>query len=87
MHVNTDPAPPPQKPNWRDYQELTTTLLPDSLVMLVPLPELERRAHEINVTHPHLREETPVRVALEVKRRRQLQGLRGASDLSRNQVA
>ena len=76
MRVNTDPAPPPAKPNWLDYQELTTTptLLPDSMVMLVPLAELERRAEEINITHPHLREETPVRVALEVQRRQRLSG-------------
>ena len=76
MRVNTDPAPPAPKPNWLDYQELITTptLMPDALVMLVPVSELERRAQEINITHPHLREETPVRVALEVQRRQRLSG-------------
>lgn len=76
MRVNHDPAPPARKPCLRDYKELTTTptLLPDALVMLVPLPELERRAQEIDITHPHLREETPIRVALERQRRQRLSG-------------
>ena len=42
--------------------------------MLVPLPELERRAHEIDATHPHYREETPLVVAWERRRRQHLSG-------------
>lgn len=74
MHLNTTPVEPPRKPCMRDYADLKATLLPDNLVMLVPLDELERRAHEINVTHPRFREETPVVVAVERGRRARLSG-------------
>jgi hypothetical protein len=87
MQINKDPDLPPRKPCLRDYQQLTTTLLPDNLVMIVPLDELERRAREIDATHPQFREETPIRVALERKRRRDLQGLLVAQVPGRNQVA
>ena len=75
MHLNTTPVVPPRKPCIRDYADLKATLLPDNLVMLVPLDELERRAHEINATHPRFREETPVVVAAERTRRARLSGL------------
>jgi len=83
VYLNTDPAPTPRKPCLRDLSILTATLLPPALVMLVPLPELERRAHEIDATHPHYREETPLVVAWERRRR---QRLSGQLQLSVNQV-
>ncbi|MDO7885319.1 hypothetical protein [Hymenobacter cheonanensis] len=87
MHINTDPVQPLGKPCIRDFHQLTTTLLPAALVMLVPLPELERRAQEIDATHPHFREETPVVIAIERKRRHTLNGLRVTQSVGRNQVA
>ena len=75
MKLNTEPVEPQRKPCIRDYAELKATLLPDSLVMLVPLDELERRAHEINATQPRFREETPIVVAAERTRRSRLRGL------------
>jgi hypothetical protein len=75
MRLNTEPVEPPRKPCIRDYAELKATLLPDSLVMLVPIDELERRANEINATQPRFREETPIVVATERKRRSLLSGL------------
>ncbi|WBO86272.1 hypothetical protein [Hymenobacter yonginensis] len=74
MHLNTDPTPPARRPCLRDLATLTATLLPPALVMLAPLPELERRCHEINATHPQYREETPLVVAYEHRRREQLSG-------------
>jgi hypothetical protein len=52
-----------------------TGLLPATLVPLLPLKELKRRAHEINVTHPQYREETPLVLAYEQRRRQRLSGL------------
>jgi hypothetical protein len=69
MHLNVTPAEKAQKPNWLDYAELTRTLLPDALVALAPLPELKRRIEEINIMYPRFREETPLVLAYEVKRR------------------
>lgn len=74
MHLNTDPVQPARKPCIRDFHQLTTTLLPPALVMLVPLTELERRAEEINATHPHFQEETPLVVQWERRRRERLSG-------------
>lgn len=74
MYLNTDPVPAPRKPCLRDLAVLTATLLPANLIMLVPLPELERRAQEINATHPHFQEETPLVVAWERRRRQRLSG-------------
>lgn len=87
MHINTDPVQPPRKPCIRDFHQLTTTLLPPALVMLAPLPELERRAQEIDATHPHFREETPVVVAIERQRRQRLTGLNVSHVAGHNQVA
>ncbi len=75
MHLNTEPVGPQRKPNIFDFAELKATLLPDTLVMLVPLEELDRRANEIDATHPRFREETPVVVAIERNRRARLSGL------------
>lgn len=74
MHLNTDPIPPLRKPCLRDLAQLTTTLLPAALVMLAPLPELERRIQEINATHPQYQEETPLVLRYERKRRQKLSG-------------
>jgi hypothetical protein len=74
VYLNTDPAPAPRKPCLRDLAVLTATLLPANLIMLVPLPELERRAQEINATHPHFQEETPLVVQWERRRRQRLSG-------------
>jgi hypothetical protein len=76
MHLNTTPAEPARKPNLRELAQLTspTGLLPATLVPLLPLKELRRRAHEINVTHPQYREETPLVVAWEQQRRQRLSG-------------
>jgi hypothetical protein len=74
MHLNTDPIEPERKPCWRDMHHLTTTLLVPTLVQLVPLKELRRRIREINATHPQYREETPLVLAHEVRRRARLSG-------------
>ncbi|GAB2954599.1 hypothetical protein GCM10027048_20080 [Hymenobacter coalescens] len=71
MHLNTDPQEPARRPCLRDLATLTATLLPPALVMLTPLAELERRCREINVTHPHYREETPLVLTYEQRRRGQ----------------
>lgn len=92
MRVNTDPMPahtsplPPRKPCIRDLHQLTTTLLPANLVALVPLDELERRAEEINTTHPQYQEETPLVVAWEKQRRQRLSGSLAVT-VSRTQAA
>ena len=74
MHLNTDPAAPPRKPCIRDLATLTTTLLPSAVVQLVPLKQLRRRVREINATHPHFQEETPLVLAYETSRRARLSG-------------
>lgn len=74
MHLNTDPPEPARLPCLRDLATLTATLLPPALVMLVPLPELERRCREINLTHPRYQEETPLVLRYEERRRGQLTG-------------
>ncbi len=87
MHLNTTPPAPARKPCWRDYARLTTTLLPDALVQLVPLKQLKRRIREINATHPQYREETPLVLAYETSRRRRFApGLR-VSVTAASQVA
>ncbi|MGI4870665.1 MAG: hypothetical protein ACRYFX_05735 [Janthinobacterium lividum] len=74
MRVNHDPAPPLRLPNILDFATLTTTLLRPELVALVPLAELARRCQEINATHPHYQEETPLVLRLETQRRQRLSG-------------
>lgn len=71
MHLNTTPAPALGKPCLRDMAQLTspTGLLPATLVPLLPFKQLKRRAQEIEVTHPQYREELPVLLAYEAKRR------------------
>ena len=76
MHLNVSPPEPMRKPCWRDLACLTspTGLLPAAVVPLLPLKQLKRRIREINCTHPQYREETPVVLAHETRRRRQLNG-------------
>jgi hypothetical protein len=74
MYLNTDPPTPAGAPNPQELAELQATLLPPVLVMLVPETELERRCREINISHPHYQEETPVVLADERQRRFQLSG-------------
>jgi hypothetical protein len=62
----------PALPNLRDLAELIEKHLPGPLVQLVPLPELERRCEEINLTMPRFREETPLVLRYETKRRAKL---------------
>jgi hypothetical protein len=87
MHVNTTPPAPARKPCWRDYAQLTATLLPDALVQLVPLKQLKRRIREINATHPQYREETPLVLHYEVQRRQRLSGRLRLSALQPQRVA
>lgn len=72
MHLNTSTSPPLGKPCIRDMANLTssTGLLPANVVPLMPLKHLKRRILEINATHPHFQEETPLVLAYEMKRRR-----------------
>jgi hypothetical protein len=85
MHLNTAPPAPARLPNMLELAQLTspTGLLPATLVPLLPLQELKRRAHEINATHPQYREETPLVLAWEQRRRERLSG---QLEVSVNQV-
>jgi hypothetical protein len=79
MRLNTDPTAPaaPQgKPCIRDMHELVTQHLPEQLVKLVPLDQLDRRCDEIDADHPHLQEETQLVRTLEAKRRARYRGPR-----------
>lgn len=71
MQVNLDPAAPPRKPNLLELAQLTspTGLLPATVVPLLSLKQLRRRAHEIEATHPQYREELPLVLAYEAQRR------------------
>ncbi|UOR06273.1 hypothetical protein MUN82_04055 [Hymenobacter aerilatus] len=63
-------APTPAgKPCIRDYSELVTRVIPEPLAQLVPLPELARRCDEVARTQPRFREETPILLAAETRRR------------------
>jgi len=86
MHRNTTSDEPQRLPNLVELAQLTspTGLLPATLVPLLPLKELKRRAHEIEVTHPQYREELPLVLAYETTRRRRLApGLRVSINHSR----
>lgn len=76
MHLNNDPQAKLGKPCLRDMATLVspTGLLPAALVPLMSDERLSSRANEIGVTHPQYREELPVLVAYEMKRRRRLSG-------------
>ncbi|UOQ99878.1 hypothetical protein MUN81_10345 [Hymenobacter sp. 5317J-9] len=82
MHLNTDPpaplAAPAKLPCMRDMHELMTTHLPEPLVKLVPLDELERRGTELVNEHPRFAEEVPLVLAGEARRRARHRGLVGS---------
>lgn len=87
MHLNTTPAAPLGKPCLRDMAQLTspTGLLPATIVPLLPLKQLRRRAQEIEATHPQYREELPVLLAYEAKRRGRFETLQVS--VNQSQVA
>jgi hypothetical protein len=87
MHLNKAPQEAPRKPCIRDLHQLTTTLLPADLVKLIPLKQLKRRVQEINATHPHFQEETPLVLTWETQRRKRLRGLLTVTARHRHQVA
>jgi len=86
MYLNTDPTPPARKPCIRDLATLTSTLLPPALVQLSSLKQLKRRAREINATHPHFQEETPLVLAWEEQRRQRLSGELAIAGRSRHEA-
>lgn len=75
MQVNTTLNDPPRLPCLRDLAELLRDHLPPaSVIKLTPLPELARRCHEIAAEHQRFREEAPLVLAGEVRRRRRYGG-------------
>lgn len=75
MHINLTPDDPPRLPSIRDFHELLHQHLPPPLILKVtPIPELERRLDEIVLEHPHLREEAPLVLVGERRRRDRLSG-------------
>ena len=74
MHLNATPAPPPAKPCIRDLHELLHDYLTPQLVMLTPLEELARRLHELTAQHPRFREEAPLVLVGEQRRRQRYSG-------------
>jgi hypothetical protein len=94
MHLNSTPPAEPapaKKPCIRDMHELVTKHLPETLVKLTPFEELQRRCTEIDAEHPHLREETPVVLQAEARRRArhhrlQVAGSRTPAPLTATQV-
>ena len=74
MRLNTTPDPLPAKPCMRDMHELVHVVITEPLLMLAPLPELARRLHEVVAQHPRFREEAPLVLAGEERRRRRYSG-------------
>ncbi len=74
MRLNTTPNPPPAKPCIRDMHELIHVVLTPQLLMLAPLQELTRRLHEVVAQQPRFREEAPLVLAGEQRRRAQYSG-------------
>ena len=87
MHLNTTPPPPPGKPCWRDMHELLRDFLPEPLIKLTSLKQLRRRCRELAATHPRFREELPLVLVGEERRRRQLVGGLRVSVVNHSQVA
>jgi hypothetical protein len=82
MHLNTDPpapAGPTKLPCMRDYSDLVHNHMPDQLIKLVPLEELERFGAELVAEQPRFAEEVPLRVAGEAHRRARHRGLQVGS--------
>ena len=74
MHLNTEPPAAAGKPSIRDYADLVKDYMPDQLVKLVPLEELERFGQELVADQPRFAEEVPVRLAGEARRRARYKG-------------
>lgn len=89
MHLNTTPSAPLGKPCLRDMANLTspTGLLPAHVVPLIPLKQLKRRIREINASHPHFQEETPLVLAYETRRRQSLLGGQAQVFVNQSKVA
>jgi len=89
MYLNTSQSAPARKPNLLELAQLTspTGLLPATLVPLLPLKQLRRRAAEIEATHPQYREELPLVLAYETSRRRRFTSGLVASVNHASQVA
>ncbi|MGI4865419.1 MAG: hypothetical protein ACRYFZ_15965 [Janthinobacterium lividum] len=89
MHLNTAPCTPARLPNMVELDQLISPhgLLPKHIVPLLPLKQLKRRIREINATHPQYQEETPLVLAYETQRRRQLSGALQVTVVNHSQVA
>ena len=75
MQVNLTPDDPPRLPCIREMAELLRDHLPPAAVIKVtPLPELARRCHEIAAEHQRFREEAPLVLAGEERRRHRYGG-------------
>lgn len=74
MHLNTTPNDPPRLPCIRDMHELVHVVLTPQLVMLAPLEELARRLHEVAAQQPRFREEAPLVLMGEERRRQRYSG-------------
>ncbi|HEX8505488.1 MAG TPA: hypothetical protein VF630_08980, partial [Hymenobacter sp.] len=59
----------------RDLAALLRDHLPPAVVMLTPLEQLARRAQELHHTHPQYREELPLVLSGEARRRARFHGL------------
>lgn len=74
MYINTSPSLDREPVNLRELQEVHEHHLPPVLVRLVPLAELQRRAHELSIEQPRLRQEARYVWREEVGRRLRLAG-------------
>lgn len=68
MHLTATPAPA-AKPCIRDYSQLVTTVVPEAVAALVPLPEFARRLKEVVRKDARFAEEAPIYYRNEVARR------------------
>lgn len=78
LPLNTTAAPPAPKPCVRDRHERLRDHLPEPILRLTSLKQLRRRCPELAATYPRLREELPL-VLVGEERRRQLNGGRRVS--------
>lgn len=69
MQLSTTPAVTLGRPCIRDYSQLVTTVVPESVAALVPLPELSRRLKEVVRKDARYAEEAPIYYQNEVARR------------------
>ena len=87
MHINHTPAAPIGMPCIRDFAELLRDHLPEMHIKNMAMEELQRRTHEIVAEHPRFREEVPLVLSGETRRRQRLQGLLVVAPTGREQVA